>query len=135
MATAIMEVATVLETPVAPGIVRRADRGLCVADTRLSLFSLMDYLKAGRQQDLLTYGQLSATQLQLALDYLDAHRAECETAYTEYAQQAEELECHYRERECQRRAELPAYPTTPETPARAAIREHLQSRRRASESY
>jgi hypothetical protein len=32
---------------VAPGIVRRADRGLCLAGKRVTLYLIMDYLTAG----------------------------------------------------------------------------------------
>jgi hypothetical protein len=36
-----------LETLVAPGIVRRSDRGLCIAGKRITLYLIMDYLNAG----------------------------------------------------------------------------------------
>ena len=134
MSTLTLETTQLLETPIAPGIVRRTDRGLCVAGTKISLFSIMDYLKAGQQQDLLTYGQLSEEQLQQALDYIEAHRVEFEAAYAEYVRQAEEMEIYYRNRERQHRAELEAqglWPPRNFTPAQAALWERLQKRKQA----
>lgn len=117
------------EIPVAPGIVQRSDRGLCVAGTKLSLFTIMDYVNEGQQQDLLTYGQLSAEQLQQAMDYIAAHRAEFDSAYAAYVQKANELESFYRHRARQHRT-----PPHNPTPTEAAIWERLQARQRQSEA-
>jgi uncharacterized protein (DUF433 family) len=108
METATAETAEQLETPIAPGIVRRSDRGLCIAGTKVSLFSIMDSIKAGATNDLLRYGGLSQEQLDQALAYIEANRAEFEAAYEDYVQAAAEMEQHYREQERQRRAELDA---------------------------
>ncbi|GEM_PF-1778404 len=132
-----IEVTQPLETPVAPGIVRRPDRGFCVAGTKISLFAIMDYVNAGAQQDLLTYGQLSAGQLQQALNYIAANRPEFDLAYAEYVRKATELEHYYRNRERQHRAELAAqglWPPRNHTPAQAAIWERLQTRQPKDES-
>ncbi|MGH9833309.1 MAG: hypothetical protein ACREBD_30330 [Blastocatellia bacterium] len=108
MGTANLEVEESLEIPVAPGIVRRSDRGLCIAGTKLSLFSIMDAIKAGRTEVLLTYGGLSREQFDQALAYIEENREEFEAAYAEYVRRAEEMERFHRERERQRRAELEA---------------------------
>jgi len=108
MVTAELETRELLETPIAPGIVRRSDRGLCVAGTKISLFSIMDYIKAGKQEDLLIYVGLSEEQLNQALAYIEEHREEFEVNYAEYVRKADEMERYYRERERQRRAELEA---------------------------
>ena len=121
------------ETPVVPGIVRRADRGLCVAGTKLSLFTLMEYVQAGHQQDLLTYGQLSAEQLQQTMDYIAAHRVEFNAAYAEYRRKANELESHYRARQACISATQQRSPNNL-TPTQAAIWERLQARQRQSDA-
>lgn len=108
METAQLEVIEQLETPVAPGIVRRSDRGLCIAGTKTSLFSIMDSLVAGQQWQLTTYFGLSEQQLQQALDYIRQHRVQFTADYAEYVRKAEEMERYYRERERQGRAELEA---------------------------
>ncbi len=133
METAILETTEQLETPVAPGIVRRSDRGLCVARTKISLFSIMDYIKAGKQEDLLIYVGLSERQLNQALAYIEQHREEFEANYAEYVRKADEMERYYRERERQRRAELEAkglWPPPNLTPEQAAIWEKLQRHKR-----
>ncbi len=108
MGTANIEVEEPLEIPVAPGIVRRSDRGLCVAGTKISLFSIMDAIKSGRTEVLLTYGGLSQEQINQALAYVEKNREEFEAAYAEYVRRAEEMERFHRERARQRRAELEA---------------------------
>lgn len=133
MESAILETMEQLEIPVAPGIVRRSDRGLCVAGTKISLFSIMDYIKAGKRDDLLTYVSLSEEQLNQALAYIERHREEFEADYADYAREAEEMERHYRERERQRLAELEAqglWPPSDLTPEQAAIWEKLQRHKR-----
>ncbi len=106
METTNLELEEPLEILVAPGIVRRSDRGLCIAGTKISLFSIMDSIKAGRTEVLLTYGGLSQEQFDQALAYIEENREEFEAAYAEYVRRAEEMERFHRERERQRRAEL-----------------------------
>ncbi|MGH9842552.1 MAG: DUF433 domain-containing protein [Blastocatellia bacterium] len=125
MVTAELETKELLETPVAPGIVRRSDRGLCVAGTKISLFFIMDYVKAGQQQDLLTYVGLSEEQLDQALAYIEQHRIEFEANYAEYVRKADEMERYYREREHQRRAELEAKGLWPPTSPPPNLPPHL----------
>jgi hypothetical protein len=108
METAKLELEEPLETPVAPGIVRRSDRGLCVAGTKVSLFSIMDSLKSGSTEALFVGAGLTEEQLRLAQDYIDANREQFETAYEKYVRDGEEMERYYREREQQRREELKA---------------------------
>ncbi|MGH9768349.1 MAG: DUF433 domain-containing protein [Blastocatellia bacterium] len=133
MEPAILETTEQLETPVAPGIVRRSDRGLCVAGTKISLFSIVDYIKAGKQEDLLIYVGLSEEQLNRALAYIEQHREEFEANYAEYVRKGEELEQYYRDRERLRLAGLEArgqWPPTDLTPEQAAIWEKLQRHQR-----
>jgi uncharacterized protein (DUF433 family) len=42
-----MQPDTPSQIEVGPGIVRRSDRGLCIEGKRITLYLVMDYLKAG----------------------------------------------------------------------------------------
>jgi uncharacterized protein (DUF433 family) len=93
-----------LETFVAPGIVRRGDRGLCVAGKRITLYLIMDYLKAGWPPRLLRHQLLlSEQEMNQVMSYIDSHRDEFEAEYLQVVQYNEELEHHYREQEKERK--------------------------------
>jgi uncharacterized protein (DUF433 family) len=102
-----MPTTQILETLVAPGIVRRSDRGLCVAGKRITLYLIMDYLKAGWPPGLLRHQLLlSQEEMNQAMSYLDSHRAEFEAEYQQVVQYNEELERHYREQEQELRKKI-----------------------------
>ncbi len=95
-----MSTAEIIETLVAPGIVRRSDRGLCVAGKRITLYLIMDYLKAGWPPRLLRHQLLlSEEEMNQVMNYLDSHRAEFESEYQQVVEYNDELERHYREQE------------------------------------
>ena len=55
-------------TLVAPGIERRSDRGLAIAGLRLTLYEIMDLVKAGwSSEKILEFYPLTAEQLQDAI--------------------------------------------------------------------
>ena len=88
-----------VETPVATGIVRRTDRGLCVANTRISLYLIMDYLKADWPPNLIRHWLgLSEEGIVAAMNYIAAHQAEFEAEYKEVVQKTAAREKFYRER-------------------------------------
>lgn len=94
------------ETIVAPGVVRRSDRGLCVAGHRITLYLIEDYLKAGWPPHLLRHSLgLSDQEMTEVLDYLAANRYEFDREYERVAREATEREKYWRERE-QRRKRL-----------------------------
>lgn len=105
---------TEFEIEVAPGVVRRRDRGLCVKGSRVTLYSIMDFLKAGWPPHLLRDQLLLTEQeMQHVLDYLAAHGEEFEAEYDEVVRQAEEDERYWRaqQEELQKRlAERPGPP-------------------------
>ena len=74
----------------------RTGRGLTIAGTRLTLYSVMDYLKAdwpaARIRDWLN---LSDQQIAAAMDYIEAHREEVEAEYDVVLKQAEENRRHW----------------------------------------
>lgn len=92
------------ETIVAPGVVRRSDRGLCVAGHRITLYLIEDYLRAGWPPHLLRHSlRLSDQEMTEVLDYLAANRSEFDREYERVAREATEREKYWREREQRRR--------------------------------
>lgn len=77
------------DTPT-PMVIRRPDKGLTISGTRVTLYSLMEYLHAGWvEDDIRAWLNLTAEQLRAALDYIAAHRDEVESEYQEVLHQAE----------------------------------------------
>jgi uncharacterized protein (DUF433 family) len=115
---------------VAPGVVRRRDRGLCVAGTRITLYLIMDHLKEGWPPHLLC-DQLLLSQEQMAqvMDYIEAHRAEFEAEYQEVVRKCAERERYWRERERERRKRV--QPHNPRDAREAVIAARLEALRQA----
>ena len=67
----------ILETVVAPGVVRRSDRGLCVAGRRITLYLIEDHLRAGWPPHILRHWlRLSEREMAEVLDYINANRSD-----------------------------------------------------------
>ncbi|HYJ88259.1 MAG TPA: hypothetical protein VEW46_19500 [Pyrinomonadaceae bacterium] len=99
-----MSTSQISETMVAPGVVRRSDRGLCVAGHRITLYLIEDYLRAGWPPHLLRHSlRLSDQEMTEVLDYLAANRSEFDREYERVAREATEREKYWRE---QRRKRL-----------------------------
>lgn len=88
------------QVDVAPGIVRRRDRGLCVKGKRITLYLIMDFLKDGWPPHLLR-DQLLLTEeeMQYVVDYIAANRESFEAEYEEVVKQAAERERYWRARQ------------------------------------
>jgi uncharacterized protein (DUF433 family) len=70
----------------------RTDRGLSIAGTRITLYNIMDCLKAGWPSKLIR-DRLDLTDKQIsdALEYIGIHRDEIEAEYQSLLKQAEEI--------------------------------------------
>jgi uncharacterized protein (DUF433 family) len=124
--------ATIQETEVsvAPGIVRRADRGLCVEGTRITLYLIMDHLKEGWTPHLLADQLLlDKAQIDQVMEYIASHREEFEAEYQEVVRKCAERERYWRERERERRKSIPQ--RQPRDAREAIIAARLQALRNA----
>ena len=118
------------ETVVAPGVVRRSDRGLCVAGRRITLYLIEDYRRAGWPPHLLRHSlDLSDSEMGQVLDYIIANRSDFDREYERVACQATEREKYWRKREQQRRERLKATQRN-FTPEQAAAWARLNALRR-----
>jgi len=127
---------TEFEIEVAPGIVRRRDRGLCVQGSRMTLYTIMDFLKDGWPPHLLRDQLLLTEQeMQQVVDYLAAHSAEFEAEYDEVVRHAEEEERYWRARQEELQKRLDARPGPPPnlSPEQAVAWSRLKALRRKRE--
>lgn len=110
----------------------RTERGLTISGTRITLYDVMDYVteqyppKFIRAMLTLTDDQVNA-----ALSYINAHRAEVEAEYQAVLKEAEELRQYYEEQNRDLIAHIAAKPPIPGT---EAIRAKLRAERAKLES-
>ncbi len=94
----------------------RTERGLAIAGTRITLYDLMDYVT---QQYPLNFIQglfdLTQDQINTALAYIEAHRAQVEAEYQQVLKETEELQKYYEEQNRERVARSAAKPPKPGT--------------------
>ena len=97
MATATNTQTTVVRTP----------RGLSIAGTRITLYSIIDFVKAGWPAHLIR-DRLNLTDQQIkdALDYLTAHKQDVESEYALVLRQAERNRQYWQDRNRDRFVEL-----------------------------
>jgi uncharacterized protein (DUF433 family) len=103
----------------------RTERGLAIAGTRITLYDVMDYLKAQYPPSLIREKLcLDNEQINSALAYIDSHRAEVETEYQEALKTAEEIQQYWADRNRERFAKIAALPPKP---GQEALRAKLQA--------
>ncbi len=102
----------------------RTERGLTIAGTRITLYDVMDYLKAQYPPKLIREKLgLNDRQIHSALAYIETHCTEVEAEYQECLQTATEIRQYWEERNRERFAKIAAMPPKP---GQETIREKLQ---------
>jgi uncharacterized protein (DUF433 family) len=113
------------ETNTEQKTVVRTSRGLSVAGTRITLYSIMDYIKADWPPHLIRdWLDLTDEQIEDVMNYIDTHREEVEAEYQLVLQQAAENERYWRERNRELFAKIAAMPPKP---GQEEIRAKLQA--------
>ena len=114
-------------TLVAPGIERRSDRGRAIAGLRLTLYEIMDLVKAGwTSEKILEFYPLTAEQLQDAYNYFASHGETFEAEYQRVVRESEELERYYRARQEEL---MRAAANRPRIPEEAALRVRFEEQK------
>jgi len=105
----------------------RTNRGLSIAGTRITLYSIMDYVTAGWPAKLIR-DRLNLTDQQIsdALAYIAERRLTVEAEYQQVLKDAEENRRYWEERNRERFAKIATLPPKPE---HAAIRAKLRARK------
>lgn len=115
------------EIPLSHPVIVRDSRGLSVAGTRVTLYSIMDYVKAGWPPALIRdWLSLSDTQIDAVMDYIEKHRPEVETEYETVLREADEIRKYWEERNREHFAKVAAMPPRPGS---EKIRAKLQIRK------
>jgi uncharacterized protein (DUF433 family) len=101
------------------------ERGLTIAGTRITLYDVMDYLKAQYPQKLIREKLgLNDEQISSALTYIETHHTEVEAEYQEFLQQALEIRQYWEERNGERFAKIAKMPPKP---SQEVLRAKLQA--------
>jgi uncharacterized protein (DUF433 family) len=110
----------------------RTERGLTIAGTRITLYDVMDHLKAQYPPKFIRDAfNLTDEQIRIALSYIETHRTEVEAEYQEILKAAAETQQYWEERNRERFARIAA---TPPRPGYEAVRAKLQERREQREA-
>lgn len=92
----------------------RTERGLTIAGTRITLYDVMDYVRAQYPSKFIrSLFDLTEEQINAALFYIETHRAEVEAEYQLVLDQAEELRQYYEEQNRERVARIVNLPPPP----------------------
>jgi uncharacterized protein (DUF433 family) len=96
----------------------RTERGLTIAGTRITLYDLMDYV-ATQYPPKFIQGlfELTDDQINVALAYIEANRAEVEAEYDQVLRESAELQQYYAEQNRERIARIAAQRPKPGTEA------------------
>lgn len=98
-----------------PNIVIRTSRGLTIAGTRITLYSIMDYLKQDWPPKLIKdLFDLTDEQISGALAYIEANREQVEAEYQIVLQKAEENRRYWTEYNREHLEKVAAMPHNPE---------------------
>jgi len=118
-----------------PPTIVRTERGLVISGTRITLYSILDYVHDGWPEDeIRDILRLRDEQVRVALDYIAAHRAEVETEYQQVVTEAEEIRRYWEERNRERFARIAATPPSPEKLALLAEVERRRAQRAAEQA-
>ncbi|NEP58497.1 MAG: DUF433 domain-containing protein [Symploca sp. SIO2G7] len=94
--------------------IARTERGLTISGTRITLYDIMDYLRAQYPPKFIRgLFNLTDEQINVALAYIQANRAEVETEYQMVLKQCEELQEYYEKRNRDLIARLAKKPPKP----------------------
>ncbi len=103
------------ETTLFKPVVVRTSRGLSIAGTRITLYQIMDYVKAGEPPEVIRdHFRLTIRQTDHVMDYIRTHYDEVDREYQRIVAQAEDIRRYWTERNRERFAEIAALPRKPE---------------------
>ncbi|NKQ37851.1 MAG: DUF433 domain-containing protein [Chloroflexi bacterium] len=103
-----------MDTSTTPNIIVRTSRGLTIADTRITLYTIIEYLKNKWPPHLIQdWLNLTDQQIQGALEYIETHPEEVEAEYRQVLADAAEIRQYWEERNRERFAKIASLPPPP----------------------
>jgi uncharacterized protein (DUF433 family) len=89
----------------------RTNRGLSIAGTRITLYQIMDYIKANQPPEIIReHFRLTIKQTIDVLKYIENHRDEVEKEYEKIVKQANEIQSYWQAYNQMRFEEIAAKP-------------------------
>ncbi|MEB3342300.1 DUF433 domain-containing protein [Okeania sp.] len=108
-------------------IIIRTERGLTISGTRITLYDIMDYLKAEYPPKYIRDAfDLTEEELHGVLSYIKNHQVEVEAEYQEVLRMAAEIRAYWEEQNRDRLAKIAA---SPPRPGYEAVRVKLTERK------
>ena len=108
----------------------RTERGLTISGTRLTLYDVIDFLKAEYSPKLIRNKfNLTDDQINAALSYIEANRAQIETEYQQVLQTRAEIRSYWENRNRERFDRIAMMPRKPGQEALWAKLEEQKARR------
>lgn len=96
------------------GAIIRTERGLTIAGTRITLYDVMDHLKAGWAPELIgNWLPLTEEQLSAAISYIEANQTEVEAEYQTVLRETQEIKKHWEDKNRERLAQIAKLPPKP----------------------
>ncbi|MGE0086011.1 MAG: DUF433 domain-containing protein [Desulfococcaceae bacterium] len=106
----------------------RTDRGLSIAGTRITLYQIMDYIRAGRSPSVIRdHFRLTVKQTSDILKYIEVNKDKVETEYKQVVAYDEEIRHYWEERNREHFAKLKTVRPEP-------CREHLYAKLRSAKA-
>jgi uncharacterized protein (DUF433 family) len=110
----------------------RTERGLTISGTRMTLYDVMDFLKAEYSPKLIRNKfNLTDDEINAALSYIEANRAQIETEYQQVLQTRAEIRSYWENRNRERLDRIAMMPHKPGQEALWAKLEEQKARRAA----
>lgn len=95
-------------------MIARTERGLTITGTRITVYDVMDYLKADWPTHLIqNWLGLTEQQMQAVLAYITAHKSEVEADYSLLLRQSQEIRAYWEERNREKLAQIAQLPAPP----------------------
>ena len=103
-----------VSTPNTPPTIIRTERGLTISGTRITLYDVMDYVRSQYPPKFIrSLLNITESQINAALAYIEANRADVEAEYQTVLQQAEENRQYWEARNRERFARIALMPPKP----------------------
>ena len=112
-------------------LIEETPRGPSIAGTRITIYSVMDYLRGDWDRDFVKRVMaITDEQLDAVLEYIAQHKEEVERNYQRILRRSEELRARYKKLQMER---SPFPPDMPEEEKRALMRQRIAEMKKGTQ--
>lgn len=113
-------------------LIEATPRGPSIAGTRITIYSVMDYLQGDWDRDFVKRVMvITDEQLDAVLEYIAQHKEEVASDYERILRRSEELRAHYKKMQTER---SPFPPDMPEEEKRALMQQRIAEMKKANQA-